>query len=129
MVNENGERRALARVRIKGAEVFYRYASEMRILKRAIGPEPVEDLTWSSIRFATDKSLQIGETLVVEISIPGESKVRVRGYVIWKSDLPIHGRFYAVVQFLAYGSEKPYNSIKVKERLKRIVDKYSGYTL
>jgi len=125
VVESKEDRRALERVKIKGAAISYRFVNELRVINRYLGPEPLEDLTWSSIRFATDKSLQPGELLDVEISIPGENKLRVRGCVIWISDLPINEKFYAVVQFLAYGSTKPYNSIKIKERLKQIVDKYS----
>jgi hypothetical protein len=126
MVEALTERRALARVKIKGAAIFFRYVNDMKVLKRYIGPEPLEDLTWSSLRFITDKSIHPGEILDVEISIPGESKVRVRGCVIWMSDIPINSKYYAVVQFLAYGTSKPYNSIKIKERLKQIVNKYSS---
>ncbi len=125
MVDAKEERRALERVKIKGAAIFYRFANDLKLLNRYLGPEPLEDLTWSSLRFATDKSIHPGELLEVEISIPGESKVQVRGCVIWMSDMPINDKFYAVVQFLAYGTTKPYNSIKIKERLKQIVDKYS----
>jgi hypothetical protein len=125
MVDAKEERRTLERVKIKGAAIFYRFANDLKLVKRYLGPEPLEDLTWSSLRFATDKSIQPGEILDVEIAIPGESRLRVRGCVIWISDLPIKEKFYAVVQFLAYGTTKPYNSIKIKERLKQIVDKYS----
>jgi hypothetical protein len=119
------ERRSMLRVKIKGAAIFFRFVDEVKVINRFIGPEPLEDLTWSSLRFATDKSIHPGEILDVEITIPGESKVRVRGCVIWMSDVPISGKYYAVIQFLAYGTTKPYNSIKIKDRLKQIIDKYS----
>ncbi len=125
MVDSQQERRALERVKIKGAAIFYRFANDLKVINRFLGPEPLEDLTWGSLRFATDKSLHPGEILDVEISIPGENKLRVRGCVIWMSDVAINQKFYTVVQFLAYGTTKPYNSIKIKERLKQIVDKYS----
>jgi hypothetical protein len=125
MVDSQEERRALERVKINGAAIFYRLVNDLKVINRFLGPEPLEDLTWGSLRFATDKSIPPGEILDVEISIPGENKLRLRGCVIWMSDMPINQKFYAVVQFLAYGTTKPYNSIKIKERLKQIVDKYS----
>ena len=125
MADAQQERRALERVRIKGAAIFYRFVNDLKVINRFLGPEPLEDLTWGSLRFTTDKLLHPGEIIDVEISIPGENKLRVRGCVIWMSDLPVNQKFYAVVQFLAYGTTKPYNSIKIKDRLKHIVDKYS----
>ena len=125
MMDQNEDRRALDRVRIKGAEVFYRFSKEMNLLSPFSGPGPLEDLTWSSLRFTTGKSLHAGELVEVEISIPNEDKVRIRGYLIWTSDMPVNEKYYAVVQFLPYGTGKSYNSMKVKDRLQELVEKYS----
>lgn len=123
-MEQNEDRRALDRIRIAGAEVFYRFSKEMHLLAPFNGPGPLEDLTWSSLRFTTDKSLHAGEMVEVELSIPHEDKIRIRGYLIWTSDLPIQDKYYAVVQFLPYGTGRMYNSLKVKDRLQELVDKY-----
>ena len=115
-------RRYLERITIDGAKITYR----MDRVSRYSGPVPLSDLTWSSLRFEADPSLQTGEIIELQIFIPGEDKIRVRGHLIWTSRSDETGRNFAVVQLLPFGPGREYNSMNTRDTLKRIINQFKA---
>jgi hypothetical protein len=83
-------------------------------------------MTWSSVRFSTNQFIKTGETVDMEVSIPGENKIRVKGHLVWTSRKPDDQTNYAVVQLLPFGSGKKYNSLNIRQKLKGLIKKYSN---
>jgi hypothetical protein len=123
---EEKERRFLERIKIAGAQVSFRTVSEKGLFSRFSDPVPVEDMTWSSVRFSTNHYLKPGENIDLEVSIPGESKIKVKGHLVWTSRKPDDQTNFAVVQLLPFGSGKEYNSMNVRQKLKSLISKYSN---
>jgi hypothetical protein len=123
-MDERRERRNLERLQIEGAKISLRRERSVNLLERYSEPFPVKDMTWSSVRFLTDRLLQTGEVVELEIIVPGERKIHVRGHLVWTSAQANGEEHYAVVQFLPFGNEKPYNPMKYKEILKRLIDRH-----
>jgi hypothetical protein len=123
-MEEQRDRRNLERLEIEGAKISLRREKSVNILERYSEPYPVKDLTWSSVRFITNRLLHTGESVEIELSVPGEKKIRVRGHLVWTSARAEGHEHYAVVQFLPFGNEKPYNPIKYKEMLKKVIDRH-----
>jgi len=120
------DRRNLERLEIEGAKIALRREKSVNILERYSEPYPVKDITWSSVRFITNRLLQIGEAVEIELIVPGEKKIRVRGHLVWTSTRDNSEEHYAVVQFLPFGNEKPYNPVKYKEMLKRVIERHKS---
>jgi hypothetical protein len=122
---DDKDRRFLDRVKIDGARVAFRASSEKGLFNRFSDPMPVEDITWSSVRFSTNHFLKTGDTVDLEVLIPGENKIKVKGYLVWTSRKPDDQTNYAVVQLMPFGSGKQYNSLNIRQKLKVLIKKYS----
>ncbi len=109
-MSEDKERRFEDRVRIDGAHVCYRSGKEKSLFGRFSEPMPIEDLTWCSVRFSTREYIKIGEPIDLEMKIPGENKIKVRGHLIWSAQKPDDETHFAVVQLFPFGTGKEYNS-------------------
>lgn len=118
------ERRFHERIRIDGAQVSYRCAKEKGLFGRFSDPMPLEDITWSSVRFVTEEYLKSGEAVDLEMKIPGENKIRVKGHLIWSKQKPDDDTHYAVVQLMPFGSGKQYNPLSIRNKLKNLISKY-----
>jgi hypothetical protein len=118
------DRRFLERISINGAKIVYRLENEKRFLRRFSDPVPLSDLTWSSLRFEADSSLAAGELIDLQILIPGEEKISVKGHLIWNSRSDKSERNYVVVQLLPFGPGRNYNPIPTREILKRIINRF-----
>jgi len=120
------DRRNLERLEIEGAKISLRREKSVNLLERYSEPYLVKDITWSSVRFITNRLLQTGETVEIELLVPGEKKIRVRGHLVWTSTQEKSQEHYAVVQFLPFGNERPYNPIKYKDLLKRVIERHKS---
>ncbi len=123
---EDKERRFNDRVKINGACVCYRCKNENHSSGGFSEPKPLEDMTWSSVRFLTNEQLRTGESIDLEMDIPGESKIKAKGHLIWTAQKPGEELHYAVVQLLPFGSGKEYNPLSLRTRLKNIIKKYTS---
>lgn len=124
---EKKERRSMDRVKIDGAMIIYRHGKDPAFFNRYSHPMPLEDMTWSSFRFQADKFIRNGEVIDIELKIPGEHKIKVKGQLIWTAAAPDDETQYAVVQLLPFGSGKQYNSMSVREKLKALIEKYKQH--
>jgi len=122
------DRRFLERISIDGAKIVYRIENDKRFLRRFSNPVPLSDLTWSSLRFEADPSLAAGELIDLQILIPGEEKINVKGHLIWNSRSDKSDRNYVVVQLLPFGPGRNYNSILTRELLKKIINRFRKST-
>jgi hypothetical protein len=118
------ERRFHERVKIEGAQVSYRCTKEKSLFGRFSHPMPLEDMTWSSVRFVTEEYLKSGEAVDLEMKIPGENKIKVKGQLIWSEQKPDDETNYAVVQLMPFGSGKQYNPLNIRNKLKYLITKY-----
>ena len=123
---EEKDRRFLERIKIAGARVAFRTSSEKGLFSRYSEPMPVEDITWNSLRFSTNHFLKSGDPVDLEVLIPGENKIKVKGHLVWTSRKPDDQTNYAVVQLLPFGSGKQYNSLNIRQKLKGLIKKYSN---
>jgi len=125
-MEEVKDRRMLERISIDGAKICYRMQDEGSLHSRFSAPVPLSDLTWNSIRFEADASLTTGEIVDLQILIPGEKKIRVRGYLIWNSRSDQKEHNYVVVQLLPFGQGTEYNPVTTREALKMIINKFKS---
>jgi hypothetical protein len=123
-MEDDKERRSQERVKIKGAQVCYRCAKEKNLFSRFSDPMPIEDLTWSSVRFSTREYLKQGESVDLEMRIPGEAKIKVKGHLIWSTQKPNDETHFAVVQLFPFGSGSQYNPLSIRNKLKNLISKY-----
>ena len=126
IMSEKKERRFLDRIKISGAQLSYRTSKEKGIFSRFSQPMPIEDLTWNSVRFKTEQYIKSGDVVEMEVLIPGESKLKVKGHLVWTSRAPGDDIHYAVVQLLPFGDGKQYNSLSLRQKLKTLISKYSN---
>ena len=123
---DNKERRFNERVKIDGAHICYRCTKEKSLFGRFSDPTPIEDITWSSVRFVTEEYLKSGEAVDLEMKIPGEKKIRVKGHLIWSKQKPDDETHFTVVQLMPFGSGKQYNSLSIRNKLKNLISKYQA---
>lgn len=121
---EDKERRFEERVRIDGACVCYKCSKEKGIFSKYSDPMPIEDMTWSSVRFTTHEYLQTGESFDLEMKIPGENKIKVKGHLIWSAQKPDDETHFAVIQLYPFGSGPHHNALNIRTKLKNLIKKY-----
>jgi hypothetical protein len=112
------ERRHADRLQIIGANVIY------TLNNGQFGLQPLNDLTMSSARFEIDHIMKDEDIIELELIIPGEDKVYVKGKVIRLSNPAFEHPPYVVIQFLPFGTDERYNSMQSYEQLKNLIDKY-----
>jgi hypothetical protein len=79
----------------------------------------IKDINKSGACIQSEEPLKGGDIINLIISIPGERKILVKGYIKWITF--VHDNSYACMgtQFLAYGDGKKYNSSGSLERLRK----------
>ena len=77
---ENSDKRAFDRIRIPGASVVFRKRNKLGIFERPSRPMALYNITKSGVCFASDKKYQRGESVLIEIQIPGEQELRLYLY-------------------------------------------------
>ena len=115
--------RYLERFSIPKAQVFYRQQHSLGI-ENCSGTVPLMDLTYDSVRFETRDIIRIGDTIEIEILIPSEEKIPIKGHVVWISRQKENRQYYIVVQFLPFTKRNSYNSLSSRNKLEQIINKY-----
>ncbi len=121
-----GDQRAFDRIHIPGALVIFRKRNKLGFFERFSKPMELYNITKSGICFRSDRRLNRGEPLCVDILIPGEKIIRLLGSVKWTDEkAPVRDCMIGA-QFSAFGKGRNYNSIRSLERLREIQTKYSS---
>jgi hypothetical protein len=124
-MSEDKDQRATDRVKIPGGSVVYRKRNKLGLFDRFSKPMELFNITKSGVCFKSDKMFDRGETLLIEIIIPGEQALRLLGVVRWiENPLNNHDTLIGA-QFAAFGKGRNYNPIKSLERLRFIQEKFS----
>ena len=113
------DRRNSDRFFIAGARVHFKTRKGELVLS------PLADLTRSSARFVITEELIISDKIEIGIDVPGHHLVRIKGTVVWTSSPLIENPAFAVVQFLPFGTDSRYNSMRTHEHVKAIIEKHS----
>ena len=121
---KNPHIRYIERFVIPNAQVFYKQQKNSKSSEKCSGIVPLIDLTYDSLRFETRDILKVGDTIDIDILIPGEEKLAMRGHVVWISRQKENKHYYIVVQFLPFAGRKPYNSFQSRKKLEQIFHKY-----
>jgi hypothetical protein len=118
------ERRHLERFEVPGAQILFKPGKKFRLFERFTGPLPLKDITKNGARIIIDQPLERGTLINIEIRIPGQGKIKVKGHVVWNS-YP-NDPLQAGVQFLPYGEGKQYNSFSIRQQLEHLTEQYLG---
>ena len=122
------ERRQLERFIIPGAQVHYKQHAGFKDAKAVSEKMPLIDFTKISVRFKSKHTLQSGALVELVILIPGKKKIHVKGNVIWSTEATDNREGYAVVQFLPFGTDARYNSMRAHDQLQKIEKEYQQTT-
>jgi len=107
------ERRHSDRFEIPGARVNY---SQENGKKEQM---PLRNITHGGICFGTEQPLEKGALVEVDIKLPGNAEIYVKGNVVWAS------KFDAAVQFLPFGTDERYNSFKSYQKIKEVLTEHA----
>jgi Tfp pilus assembly protein PilZ len=122
------DQRAFDRMEIPGASVTFRKQNKFGFLENFSRPMPLFNITKSGICFASDRRFNTGESVCIDIHIPGEENLRLYGKIKWIREAPINSNCYIGAQFSAFGKGSDYNSIKTLDRLRILQHKYGPFT-
>lgn len=125
-MTKESDKRAFDRMEIPGASVIFRRRNKLGFLERYSKPMQLYNLTKSGICFASDKKINTGEPVYVEIHIPGEKDLQLNGRVKWINGDYDESDCLIGAQFSAFGNGPGYNPIKSLDRLRILQNKY-GY--
>ena len=118
------ERRHLERFEIPGAQIMFKPGKGFRLFERFTGPLPLKDITKNGACIIIDQPLDKGTLVNIEIRIPGQRKIKIKGHVVWNS-YP-HDPLQAGIQFLPYGEGKQYNSFYSRQQLEQLAQQFLG---
>ena len=121
---KNPHIRYIERFSIPNAQVLYRQQKHHKSHEKCSSTVPLMDLTYDSVRFETRDILRVGDTIDLDILIPDEDKIPMRGHVVWISRQKENKHYYIVVQFMPFAGRKPYNSFHSRHKLEQIINKY-----
>jgi len=123
-MSENKDKRNTDRIHIPDATVIFRYRNRFNFFERFSRPMKLYNLTKSGLCFRSERRLDPGVALSVDIIIPGEKRLRLIGAVKWIDDRTADETCLIGAQFTAFGKGRNYNSIRSLERLRRLQQKY-----
>ena len=106
------ERRHSDRFEIPGARVNYCLQNGAR------AQMPLKNITHGGICFGVDHPLEKGDLVEVDIKLPGNAEIYVKGNVVWAS------KFDAAVQFLPFGTDERYNSFASYQKIKAVLTEH-----
>jgi hypothetical protein len=112
------ERRQSPRLKLSGAYVIYKLDKGRYSLKL------LYDLTKSHARFEIDHKVELGDRIELIFIIPKKEKIYIKARVLRVSDPVSEFPPYAVVQFLPFGKDERYNSMKCFNQLQKLIDEF-----
>ncbi len=121
------DRRFYERISISGAEVFYRKRRRLYWFNGYNGPVTLKDITKSGICFELVKLLDRGVPLTINVAVPGEEVLSVKGNIVWASYNNFEKRAYAGIRFNLFGKGRQHNSFRTYERLEHITRQFTKF--
>lgn len=118
------ERRILPRFKIPGARVVFHQEEGFQGIKAVSDEGLMDDCSLKGVRFKTEKELQPGAKVKLELLIPGQDIIDILGNIIWTSDSPEKNKFFVFVEFTPFGEGKGYNPMIIKNNLEKIAAEY-----
>jgi len=106
------ERRHSDRFEIPGARVNYNLQNGNK------AQMPLRNITHGGICFAVEHPLEKGDLVEIDIKLPGNAEIAVKGNVVWASKLD------AAVQFLPFGTDERYNTFTSYQRIKEVLTEH-----
>ena len=106
------ERRHSDRFEIPGARVNY----SLQNGKKA--QMPLRNITHGGICFGVEHHLEKCDLVEIDIKLPGNSEIYVKGNVVCAS------KFDAAVQFLPFGTDERYNSFSDYQKIKEVLTEH-----
>lgn len=118
-MSEKNERRALERFEIPGTNVICKKEEGFKIFNRYQNTSFMDNLSKSGICLKLENGINIGDKLKLELNIPGENSLEIKGHVRWKlKDRGVYNKIG--VQFEPFGKGKYLNSISCLDKLREI---------
>jgi hypothetical protein len=113
------DRRKNERYRIPGAQIVY------KLKNGHISLVPLVDLTRSSAKFQTRHPIQLGTSVDMELLIPEDVNIILRGKVIRLSDPSNEKISTAIAKFMPFRRQEKYNSLYSYNLLNKLVKEYA----
>ena len=118
------DRRALNRFEIPGTNVICKKVEGFKLFNRYSNDSTLENLSKSGVCLKLKNGINIGDKLKLQLNIPGEDNLEVRGHVRWKSQKT--GDFSKIgIQFEPFGRGKYLNQLTSLEKLREIQQQYN----
>jgi hypothetical protein len=125
-MSKKTERRALDRLEIPLAEVFYKPIKRVNLLSTLTGPTNLINISKSGACFISQSSLEKGSEVMLKLFIPKQDPFFVKADTVWTSARHEHSQTSVGVQFKPFGIGKEYNSFKSKESLEQLYVSYKN---
>jgi hypothetical protein len=110
------DRRHLKRFKVPDSEIEY------KVGENNTSRVPLSDITKISVRFEVEHDINAGDMIELEIMIPKKKKISVKGKVVRTSDPDADVKPFAAVQFIPFGSDERYNTMKSYKQLSELSD-------
>ncbi len=121
---EQKDRRSLDRFEIPGTNVICKKTEGFKLFPRYSNDSTLENLSKSGVCLKLKNGINIGDMLKLELDIPGESNLQLRGHVRWKSQKL--GDFNKIgIQFEPFGRGKKFNPLSSLDKLREIQQQYN----
>lgn len=118
------ERRHLVRFEIPGAQISYKQNQSFALFSKYSKPMPLKDITKNGACIGVSDFFNPGDPIEIKLLIPGERRIRVKGKIIWSSQLAEYQASFAGIQFLPFGEGKHYNSFWCRQKLEQLTNQY-----
>ena len=116
-MTEKKERRALNRFEIPDTNVVCKKNEVLKIFYRYSNISTQENISKCGACLKLKNGINIGDKLKLELNIPGDENLEIRGHVRWKSHQ--EGEFNKIgIQFEPFGKGKSLNSLSSLEKLR-----------
>ena len=125
-MSDKTERRALDRIKIPSAELFYKPLKRINILAILIGPTNLVNISKSGACFISQNNLKKGSDVYLKIVLPVQEPFYLKAKTIWTSCIHEQEEMSVGVQFKPFGEGKKYNSYKSKNVLEQIYSTYDN---
>jgi hypothetical protein len=115
----DNERRVAKRVVISGAKVNY------KLENGETGTSRLENLTKNSACIQLNQRVLSGQSIDLELIIPGKPLVAVKAKIIWVLARGGYEEGSNIgIQFRPFGKEEKYNAPEIEDQLKKIMEEY-----
>ncbi len=113
------DRRALRRFEIPDTNVICKKEEGLKLFNRYSNVSILENLSKCGVCLKLKDGINIGDKLKLQMNIPGEDNLEVKGHVRWKSHK--EGEFNRIgIQFEPFGKGKYLNPLSSLEKLREI---------